>query len=46
MRRQQEEAISVICEFERLDKYFAICRYGRGKVIEFGNVDANIDHEV
>lgn len=46
MRGQQLEAINVICEFKRLEEFFAIWRYGRGKVVEFGNVDANVDLEV
>ena len=46
MGEQQLEAISVIYEFKWLDEFFANLIYGRGKVVEFGNVDANVDHEV
>lgn len=46
MRLQQLEAITVICKFERLHEFFAIRRYGRCKVVAFGNVNAYINHEV
>jgi len=42
IRKQPEEAIIVICELERLDEYFTFGRYDGGKVIELGNVDANV----
>jgi hypothetical protein len=42
--KQHVEAIIVIQEFERLDEYLAIGIDGRGKVIEFGDINANIDH--
>ena len=42
--KQRIEAIIVIQEFERLDEYHAIGIDGRGKVIEFGDINANIDH--
>ena len=41
--KQRIEAIIVIQEFERLDEYHAIRIDGRGKVIEFGDINANID---
>ena len=43
-RGQPEEAIIVVGEFERLDEYFTFGRDDGGKVIEFGNVDANVVH--
>lgn len=45
-RLQQLEAITVIREFKRLHEFCAIRRYGWCKVIEFGNVNAYVDHEV
>ena len=44
-RRQQVEAISVICELEQLYEYFAIWGYNKDKVIEFGNINTSIDNE-
>ena len=45
LRGQEPEAITVVCELERLDEYFAIRWNGWGKVVKFGDVDANINHE-
>ena len=46
-RDQQLEAISVVCEFERLKKYFTVGRNRSGEMVEFGNVNAYKNfHEV
>ena len=39
------EAISVIRELKRFHEYFAIRRNGRGKMVKFGNVNTNVNHE-
>ena len=38
------EAITVICEFKWLREYYAIRRYGCGVMVEFGNVNAYVNH--
>ncbi|MBR3509215.1 MAG: hypothetical protein IKO03_10685 [Lachnospiraceae bacterium] len=43
---QQIEAIIVICECERFDEFFPIRRDRDGEVVEFGNTNAYIYHEV
>lgn len=44
---QQLEAISVICEFERLNDYFTVGRNRSGEMIKFGNINAYVNfHEV
>ena len=40
------EAITVVRELKRLNEYFAIRRYGLGKMVEFGNINAYVKHEV
>ena len=32
------EAISVVCEFERLNEYFTVRRNRSGEMVEFGNI--------
>lgn len=44
LESRKKEAIIVVRELECLDEYFIIGRYGRGKVIGFGNVNANVDY--
>jgi len=34
------EAISVICEFERLNDYFTVGRNRGGEMVKFGNINA------
>lgn len=36
----------VICKFERLNEYFALHRNGSGEMVEFGNVNTYVNHEV
>ena len=38
IRKQQIEAIIVICKFERLDEYIALRRNRSGEMVEFGNI--------
>ena len=40
------EAISVICEFERLKNYFAVGRNRSGEMIEFGNTLSKWKYEI
>ena len=44
LRGKPLEAITVICEFERLREYYAIRRYDCGLMVEFGNVNAYVNH--
>ena len=47
LRDQQLEAISVVCEFERLKNYFTVGRNRSGEMVEFGNINAYKNfHEV
>ena len=47
LRDQQLEAISVICEFERLNEYLTVRRNRGGEMVEFGNINAYKNfHEV
>ena len=43
---QQIEAIIVICKFERLNEYFTVRRNRSGEMVEFCNVNTNVNHEV
>ena len=44
---RQLEAISVVCEFERLNEYFTVRRNRSGEMVEFGNINAYKNfHEV
>ena len=44
---KQLEAISVVCEFERLKNYFTVGRNRSGEMVEFGNINAYKNfHEV
>ena len=36
---------SVVCEFERLNEYLTVRRNRSGEMVEFGNVNAYINHE-
>ena len=40
------EAIIVICEFERLNEYLAVGRNRSGEMVKFGNINADVNHEV
>lgn len=36
------EANTVAAELKRLNEYFALRRYGWGKIVEFGNINADV----
>jgi len=41
-----EQAVIVVREFERFKEYITIRGDGGGKVVEFGNINAEANHEV
>ncbi len=40
------EAIIVIRELKRLNEYLAVGRNRSGEMVEFGNINADVNHEV
>ena len=47
LKDQRLEAISVICEFERLNEYFTVRENRSGEMVKFGNINAYKNfHEV
>ena len=44
MRKQQIEAIIVICEFERLNEYFGVGRNRSGEMVKLGIINADVNH--
>lgn len=45
-RKQQIEAIIVICAFERFNEYLAVGRNRSGEMVKFGNINADVNYEI